>query len=108
MATAAKTFHVRIHAQDREALAKLPIARMDRGCTGGVREQADGTLILEALVADAVLKEIKGPRIKVEVLADLTAEEKKKQRQVGRGNRFEGEDWIPRGLGKKVRAGEKP
>jgi hypothetical protein len=102
-----KVFHVRIQAQDKEALRNLPIAEMDRGCTGGVRTRNDGTLVLEALLKESALKKIKDRRLKVEVLADVAEDAKKKQKQVGRGNRFKGENWIPRGLGKKVPSGEK-
>jgi hypothetical protein len=103
MPTPDKTFHVRIQADSREALGSLPIAEMDRGCTGGIRTRPDGKVVVEALVKESVLKRIKHRQLKVEVVADVAEEGRKKQRQVGKGNRFTGENRIPRGLGKKVR-----
>lgn len=103
MAKAEKTLRVRIQAPDTATLRRLPLRQIDMGCMGGVRVQNDGSVALEALVRDSVLKTLKAPKVKVEVLADAGAEGKKKQRQVGRGNRFKGKDWIPRGLGKKAR-----
>ena len=107
MPTTHKTLHVRIQARNEEALRELPISQMDRGCMGGVQTLPDGSMVLEAFVQEAVLKKIKDRRVKVQVLADVAEEGKKKQKQVGRGNRFTGENWIPRGLGKKVRDGGK-
>lgn len=100
---AEKMFRVRIKAKDAEALRALPIAEMDTTCMGGVRALEDGTVEFDALADEAVLKKIRARRAKVEVLADLAEEAKKKHKQVGRGNRFEGDDWIPRGPGRKVR-----
>ena len=106
MPAADKKFRVRIKAVDEEALSALPMDQIDRGCTGGVRKLPDGSFELEAIVTEPVLKRIeKGKRVKAEVLADLEEEGKRKRKQVGRGNRFEGEHWIPRGLGKKTREG---
>jgi hypothetical protein len=105
MPAADRILHVRIQADNRQALAGLPMAEMDRGCTGGIRTRPDGKLVVEAIVKESVLRGIKDRRLKVEVLADVAEEGKKKQRQVGRGNRFRGENTVPRGLGKKVREG---
>lgn len=103
---AEKIFRVRIQAKDSEALQALPITEMDTTCMGGVRTLEDGTLEFDALVSEALLKKVRARRAKVEVLADLAEEAKKKHKQVGRGNRFEGDDWIPRGSGRKVREEE--
>jgi hypothetical protein len=70
---------------------------------GGFRTQQDGSVLFDALVSESVLEKFKDRRAMVEVLADTAVEFKKKQAQVGRGNRFEGDDWIPRGRGRKVR-----
>lgn len=103
MVEAEKTFHVRIQAKHAEALQALPIAQLDTACMGGIQRQDDGSLVFEALVRESVLKTIKNRRnTKVDVLADRTEEGKKRQKEVGRGNRFTGENWIPRGLGKKM------
>ncbi len=99
---AKKRFHVRIEAGDAESLQTLPMDQLDTVCMGGRELRADGTIVFEALVPEPVLKDI-GDRVNVEVLADMTKEGRERQKEVGRGNRFKGDDWIPRGLGKKVR-----
>jgi hypothetical protein len=105
-----KQLHVRFRAADAKDLAKLPIHQIDIGCMGGFRLQGDGTYTLEAVVPDKLLQKLKEPSITVEVLADLEEENKRaqkiKNKQIDQKNRLEGKDWIPRGLGKKVRDGE--
>lgn len=103
MAAADKTLHVRIQADNVQALDRLPVTEMDRGCTGGIQTRPDGKVVVEAIVKESVLKKIKDRQLKVEVLADVAEEGKKRQREVGRGNRFTGENRVPRGLGKKIR-----
>jgi hypothetical protein len=100
---AEKVFKVRIRAPSRKALEDLPIAQMDTGCTGGIRTQADGSVTLEAYVRESVLQKIRESGHTMEVLADVEEESEKKRQQVGKGNRFEGANRIPRGIGKKVR-----
>lgn len=98
-----KVLRVRIRATDVDALKTLPLAQMDRGCMGGVKRHPDGGVVLEALVAESLIETVTDKRLDLEVLGDSLAESRSRQRQVGKGNRFTGEDWIPRGRGKKVR-----
>lgn len=102
----AKAYRVRIHAATRASLRDLPLARMDIGCTGGIRERPEGGVTLDAYVAETVLEEIRKTRCTVEILGDAAEELKRAQAQVGKGNRFKGAQWIPRGLGKKIRERE--
>ncbi|MDQ3957342.1 MAG: hypothetical protein M3273_03370 [Actinomycetota bacterium] len=99
---AKKRFHVRIEAGDPESLQALPMDRMDTACMGGRRRRDDGTIVFEAIVPEELMQEI-GKRATVEVIADVDERGRERQKEVGRGNRFKGDDWIPRGLGKKVR-----
>jgi hypothetical protein len=103
-----KILHVRIHAENAEALKALPLAQMDRGCMGGYRRQDDGSVIFEALVPESVIKTMKDKRTRVEVVADALEQSRERQKEVGKGNRFTGENWIPRGLGKKIREEAQP
>ncbi len=98
-----KVLRVRIYATDADALNTLPLTQMDRGCMGGVRRQPDGGVVLEALVAESLMENVTDRRLRLEVVGDILAESRSRQREVGEGNRFTGENWIPRGLGKKVR-----
>lgn len=100
----AKNFHVRFEVKDEDTLRKLPIQDLDMGCTGGVEQRDDGTLVLHAITSEVVLKKCRQVRgVKVEVLADLAKAAAKMKKQVGKGNRFTGEDRVPRGRGRKVR-----
>jgi hypothetical protein len=104
-----KLYRVRFRASKLESLHELPLREIDMGCMGGFRKQDDGTYMLEAVVSTEVLEKLKDRPVRVEIVADLDDEaEQAKQvtdEQVGRGNRFEGEHRIPKGLGKKVRDG---
>lgn len=105
-----KKYRVRFRASELEALHELPLKDIDMGCMGGFRKQDDGSYALEAVVSETVLEKVKEKRrVRVEVVADLDEEAERakqiKDRQVGEGNRYKGENRIPRGLGKKVREG---
>ncbi len=99
---AEKMFRVRIQAKDEKALQALPVGEMDTTCMGGIRILEDGTLEFDALVYESMLKTIKDRGAKVEVVADMARVGAKMKKQVGRGNRFVDDNWIPRGLGRKV------
>jgi hypothetical protein len=106
MAPHEKMYHVRFQTAEVESLHQLPLEEIDMGCMGGFREQPDGTYALEAVVPERILELVKDRPVTVEILADLDQEvaqaKRTKDRQVGQGNRFTGENWIPRGLGKKM------
>jgi hypothetical protein len=111
MAPHDKKYRVRFQAPELRSLHELPLNEMDIGCMGGFRKQDDGSYALEAVVSESVLKKVKDRPVKVEIVSDLDQEAERarqmKDRQVGEGNRFTGENWIPKGLGKKVREGSK-
>jgi hypothetical protein len=104
-----KFYRVRLRASQLESLHELPLREIDMGCMGGFRKQDDGTYAVEAVVSAEVLEKMKDRPISVEIVADLDEEAEQarhvKDEQVGRGNRFEGNNRIPKGLGKKVRDG---
>jgi len=107
-----KKYRVRFRASKLEALHELPLKEMDIGCMGGFRKQDDGSYALEGVVSEPVLEKLKDrPGVRTEILADLDEEIERasqiKDRQVGEGNRYKGENRIPRGLGKKVREGDR-
>jgi hypothetical protein len=100
---AEERFRVRVRVENVEALRTLPLTEMRTACMGGFRTQQDGSVLFDALVSESVLRKVKDRRATVDVLADMADESKKKQAQVARGNPFEGDEWIPRGRGLKVR-----
>jgi hypothetical protein len=103
-----KKYRVRFRASALEALHELPLNEMDIGCMGGFRKQEDGSYALEAVASETVLEKVRERRpVRIEILSDLDEEVERarqiKEPQVGKGNRYTGENRIPRGLGKKVR-----
>ena len=107
-----KKYRVRFRAAELEALHELPLKEMDIGCMGGFRKQSDGSYAMEAVVSEIVLAKVKDrPRVTAEIMADLDEEIERasqmKETQVGAGNRYQGENRTPRGLGKKVREGDR-
>jgi hypothetical protein len=111
MPSSQKRFQVRFRAAERKRLEELPLSEFDIGCMGGFREQPDGSYVLDAVVPESVLKKLKTPRVEMDVVSDLQEEKARAKtlnpKHVGRGNRYEGKDWIPRGLGKKLTEGDR-
>jgi hypothetical protein len=66
--------------------------------TEAARREGDSVTI-EVFVDEALLGEIERRHLKAEVLYDASARGRERQKEVGQGNRFEGERRIPRGLG---------
>jgi hypothetical protein len=62
-------------------------------------------IVLEAFLPESAVNEIKDKDLKVHVLFDASARGQERQKEVGTGNRFEGEQRIPKGLGVKTREG---
>jgi len=64
-------------------------------------------VVLETFIPQSLADSIKDPALKVEVLYDATARGRERHKEVGQGNRFKGEQKIPKGLGVKT-GGPKP
>jgi hypothetical protein len=97
-----KIWRIRIVFPDVKDFPNLArIGQLDWGGRGP-RRQKDGQIIGEAYVTPqqlAALKKIKG--CKLEVIEDAIEVGKKRQREVGKGDRFEGGKKAPRGIGRK-------
>ncbi len=74
--------------------------RLDIG-GAGPRPLPDGTFSLEAYATEDVLDHLKDAGGTFEVIEDATKVGRERQKEVGRGDRFEGGQIVPRGLGKK-------
>jgi hypothetical protein len=93
---------IALKGPDREALGKLAREfRLDTGGAGGARTQPDGTVRMEAYVPEEVLAKLEKAGATFEVIEDATKVGKERQKEVGRGDRYEGGKVVPRGLGKK-------
>jgi hypothetical protein len=66
----------------------------------------EGDLVaIEVFVPEPQVHEIQGKDLKVQVLYDASARGRERQQEVGKGNRFEGENRVPKGLGIKREEG---
>ncbi len=98
---AGKIVRIGLTFRDRDALAKCRQEfRLDLG-GGGPRRMPDGTVTTDAYVPEALLAKLKHAGVDFKVLEDMTATGEARQKQVGKGDRFEGGKKAPRGLGKK-------
>ena len=107
MAVPKPVYRIVITARDRATmLALLAKHRPDIG--GSPHYSPDGAVRIEAYVAADRVDELEADGVKVEIVGDETAANRAAQAQVGRGNRFSTGDPVPRGVGRKIRACDKP
>lgn len=101
-----RILRIRITARDREALsALLRENALDLSC-GGPKRQEGGVITLEAFVPEEELARLRRYPVEIEVIEDASAKGRERQKEVGKGNRFEGKR-VPRGLGRKVKDGDR-
>ena len=102
MTTRIKTQRVRITARDRRALESLLAEHPLDILGGGVRQQEDGTVYVEALAPEDRVKRLRKQKVTITVLdKDAGATGRARQKEVGKGDPFG--SGVPRGLGRKVR-----
>jgi hypothetical protein len=99
-----RILHLLITAPDKRVLSILLRDNpLDLSC-GGAKRGKDGTVItVEAFVPEEQVDRLRKYGVKVDVLDDATATARERQKEVGKGNRFLGENKVPRGLGRKVK-----
>lgn len=104
MARRDKILRILLVAKDAETLrVLLEEQRLDLSC-GGPRQQESGTVTVEAYLPEPQVERLgQYGGVKVEILDDASATARERQKEVGRGNRFEGENRVPRGLGRKLK-----
>lgn len=105
MAMRSRILRILITAPDDRALgALLGEQRLDTLDTPKRRE--DGAVTVQALVSEDRVGRLKEYGVTIGVLdRDAGATGRARQKQVGKGNRFEGKNRVPRGLGRKVKEG---
>ena len=100
-----KVMRILITTRDADVLTGLlrehPI---DMAC-GGPRRNREGAVTVEAYVPEAKIERLKRDGLTIDIIEDWTAATIARQQEVGKGNRFEGENRVPRGLGRKVKEG---
>jgi hypothetical protein len=65
----------------------------------------DEIATVEVFVPEALLARVRERGLKVQVLYDASARGRERQKEVGKGNRFEGKNRVPKGLGVKTKEG---
>lgn len=97
-----KIIRIALKGPKRETLAEwVRQFQLDIWGAGGPRTLPDGTLSMEAYVPEKVLDKLKKAGAVFDVIEDATKVGKERQKEVGRGDRFEGGKIAPRGLGRK-------
>lgn len=104
MATRQKIQRILITTADRATLYRLRGEHHLDFLSGAPRQVEGGAVSIQALVPEGQVKRLRESGAKVEVLdADAVATGRAKQKYFGKGNRFEGKDRMPRGLGRKIK-----
>jgi hypothetical protein len=97
-----RILRILITVREKEALTTLLRENpLDLSC-GGPRRRADGVITVEAFVPEDELDRLRRYPVQIDVLEDASATGRERQKEVGQGNRFEGNK-IPRGLGRKIK-----
>ena len=95
-------FHTVLHAPDRESLSRL--LRKEILDVGPMRTQPDSKEVEVDIYADKEhIKKLKEYGWKLDVRENLSEVGRKRQKEVGKGDRFKGGKIPPKGLGKKTR-----
>lgn len=102
---ATKVMRILITARDAAALSALLREHLlDMSC-GGPRKDRSGIVRVEAYVPEDRIERLKRDGVTIDIIEDATAAVRARQQEVGKGNRFEGENRVPRGLGRKIKDG---
>jgi len=81
---------------------------LDIGCRGPQFErQPDGHVVLIAYASENKIRQLQAAGYKIEQGANVSAVGRERQKEVGRGDRFEGGRIAPQGLGDKPGYGRK-
>lgn len=98
-----KILRILITAKDKAALsALLREHELDLACAAP-RRRDGGAVSVEAYVPESRLERLRQYEVKVDILDDASATARARQKEVGQGNRFAGDNKVPRGLGRKVK-----
>ena len=95
-------FTVRITVTRESFDSLLKTFDLDVGCRPHVDATADGTGILTAFATTDRIRELESAGYSVEVGENASELGRRRQEEVGKGDRFEGGRIVPRGLGEKT------
>lgn len=103
MPTQDKVLRILITAKDESAMRKLLLEKqLDLSC-GGPKRLESGAIVVEAYVSEQEVERLKKYGVKIDVLGDESEALRARQKEVGKGNRFQGKERVPKGLGRKVK-----
>lgn len=97
-------FHVTVIATRPEAVAALlRDPEVDFGCRPSVRRREDGSVQIQALATEAKVAALRGEEgLVITVIRNASQEGRRRQEEVGQGDRFGGGRIVPRGFGEKA------
>jgi hypothetical protein len=102
---ATRVMRILITTRDAAALNALLREHPLDTCCSGPRRDKSGIIRTDAYVPEDQIERLKRDGLTIEVIRDETAAIRAAQEQVGKGNRFKGENRVPRGLGRKIKDG---
>jgi hypothetical protein len=96
-------FYVTIQTANSEVMGQLLREYpLDYGCRPNPVRQIDGSLIIQAMASLLEIEQLRQAGFLIEVGENATELARQRIQEVGRGDRFEGGQVAPRGLGLKV------
>jgi hypothetical protein len=101
----ADLFHATVSARTPDLIVRLLGDRdLDFGCRPAIRRGPDQGVQVELFATERKLAELRAiPGLTVTVTRNASEEGRRRQHEVGSGDRFEGGRIAPRGLGRQVR-----
>jgi len=97
-----KSYRIFVETSPHETVRNLGGFHLAHCCMPQPQRDADGTQRLHALASGATIAALRNAGRKVHVLADATAEGKRAQKHIGKGDRFQGGRRGPSGVGKLI------
>jgi len=97
-----KTYRILVETSPHETVRNLGHFRLDHCCMPQPPRDAIGGGRLHAYASGATVAALRKAGRKVHVLADAITEGKRAQKHIGKGDRFQGGQRGPAGLGKLI------
>ena len=95
-------YKVEVQLTDRENL-KMLLDTIHPDVAGRKAKKKENYFVVEALLDEAQIEWLKKNGYTYKVIENATEVGKERQKEVGKGNRFENPNTVPKGLGKKIK-----
>jgi hypothetical protein len=97
-----RTYRIQVETSPHETVGNLGAFKLAHCCMPQPERDESGALHLHAFATGATVSALNKAGRKVRVLADAMAEGKRAQKHVGKGDRFQGGQRGPAGIGKLI------